>query len=72
MSKDAAPKDASSPAREAAVQVVVRLRPVPGAPSDDFTINPAEKTIRVRNPQRKDTVVNNMAETYTFTLNGST
>ncbi len=34
----------SAPApREAAVQVVVRLRPLAGEPSENFTVNAAEK-----------------------------
>lgn len=43
MSKDATPKEAAAPAREAAVQVVVRLRPAMGEVADDFSVNAAEK-----------------------------
>ena len=45
MSKDSASKEATTAPREreAAVQVVVRLRPQAGVPSDDFSINTVDK-----------------------------
>jgi kinesin family member 6/9 len=62
---------ASAPPREAAVQVVVRLRPLAGESSENFTINAAENTIEVRNPKRTDrAVVNNAAESFSFVMNG--
>ena len=46
MSKETATRDAAPAAREAAVQVVVRLRPAMGELMDDFVINAAEKVRR--------------------------